>query len=107
MATIEQAKQMNSGLGIPMASVHKEVESIPELSRSLEDLNQVICRYDRLVGELSAKLDPVLRPGSPECQSNEKDSGYSTQMAQRINSMRATTRDITNCLESIIERIEL
>jgi len=84
------------------------VERTTEVSRALSDLNSVIQRYDHLVGRLHSRLNCVVIPAPPACTGQEKISqGFQTDLANHINSMRCTARDITDSLESLLERIEL
>lgn len=84
------------------------VERISEVRRALDDLNSVIQRYEKIVGRLSSRLDCVVVPSSPACSEVEKTpQTYQTGLANHINGMRCTARDITDILESLLERIEL
>lgn len=84
------------------------VERITEVNRVLSDLDSVIQRYDHLVVRLNSRLDCVVIPEAPACTGQEKmPQGFQTELANRINNMRCTARDISDRLESLLERIEL
>jgi hypothetical protein len=84
------------------------VERTSEVSRALDELNSVIQRYDHLVGRLSSRLHCVVIPAPPICSGNDKPiQGYQTELANHINGIRCTARDITDSLESLLERIEV
>lgn len=84
------------------------VERMSEVRRALDDLNTVIQRYDHVVDRLSSRLNCVVIPAPPVCSGIEKaPQGFQTDLANHINGMRYTARDITDSLESLLERIEL
>ena len=78
-----------------------------EVPRALEELNQVVSRYDELVGRLSTKLETVITPAPPIASDNKEQSDYGTKLSAEINLTRCRLRDITDGLESLIQRIEL
>jgi len=83
-------------------------EKTSEVRQALDDLNSVIQRYDHIVDRLSSRLNCVVIPAPPACSGIEKSpQGYQTDLANHINGMRYTARDITDSLESLLERIEL
>jgi|GEM_PF-4472696 hypothetical protein len=79
----------------------------PEVARAMNDLRNIVERYDNLVGRLHDRLNCVVTPAPPICTDQNKESGYCTGLASAINEARCKLRDITNCLESLYERIEL
>ena len=79
----------------------------PEVADALEGLRMVIQRYDALVGRLGGRLHQVLRPTEPTVADRCADRGYQTDLANEINGLRCLARDITDGLESIIERVEV
>jgi len=83
-------------------------ERTTEVKKALDDLNSVIQRYDHIVGRLGSRLSCVVSPAPPTSQGIEKaPHGYQTDLANHINGLRCTARDITDNLESLLERIEL
>ena len=86
------------GAGVPMDK--------REIARAFDDLHNVVERYDCLVGRLSDKLNCVVTSAPPICTGKE-EQGYQTGLANAINETRCKLRDITDCLESLYERIEL
>jgi len=80
-----------------------------EVQRALSDLHSVIQRYDHVVGRLSSRLNSVVIPCTPAvaCQEDKVSQGYQTDLGNTINSMRCQARDITDNLESLLDRIEL
>ena len=78
----------------------------PEIARALDDLRNVVDRYDCLVGRISDKLNPVVTP-APPIGDGKEEIGYRTGLASAINETRCKLRNITDCLESLYERIEL
>lgn len=78
-----------------------------EVTRALSDLHSVIQRYDHLVGRLHSRLNSVIIPAPPAVCNDKISQGYQTDLANTINSMRCQARDISDSLESLLERIEL
>jgi hypothetical protein len=78
----------------------------PEIHRVVDDLRNVVERYDCLVGRLADKLSCVTISAPPQC-SDKAEPGYQTGLANALNEIRCKLRNITDSLESIHERIEL
>jgi hypothetical protein len=79
----------------------------PEVAEALEGLRMVIQRYDALVGNLGGRLYSVLRPAEPQVAEGCAEKGYQTDLAREINGIRCLARDVSDALESIIERVEV
>ena len=80
---------------------------IPEVSRAIDDLRNVVERFDNLVYRLVDRLVCVTSSSPPMGEPQQKEDGYQTGLASAIDEERRKLRDITNILESLYERIEL
>jgi len=78
----------------------------PEIHRVVDDIRNVIERYECLVGRMADKLSCVTVSAPPQCSAKE-EVGYQTGLANALNEIRCKMRNITDGLESIYERIEL
>ena len=79
-----------------------------ETERALDDLRNVVERYDCLVGRLSDKLNPITMPATPQMENDQSvEKAYQTGLASQINQLRCQLRNVTDNLESLYERIQL
>ena len=72
-----------------------------------ESLRSTLGRTDHLVNLLADKLCAVVRQQPPETGCNPKMPERQTALGKHIQGMQEQLRDITDNLESIINRIEL
>ena len=104
---MQETSSQYAGLNCNSRSIMPEdVVRRPEVSQAIDDLKSVVERYDSIVGRLSGKLGCVLVPSAPVGQ-GQAEKGYQTDLANIINQQRCMIRDITDNLESILQRIEL
>lgn len=88
-------------------SVNCGVARDTEITRALSELHSVIQRYDHIVDRLHSRLASVVIPSSSAVCDGKPSQGYQTDLANTINTMRCQARDITDTLESLLDRIEL
>lgn len=78
----------------------------PEIHAALDNLREVVQRYDCLVGRLSDRLNCVTT-AAPPMPTGKEERGYQTKLASEINEVRCQIRNITDGLESLCDRLEL
>jgi len=100
-----QTAQVGSSLGAKQTECSTGRET--EVTRALSELHTVIQRYENIVGRLHNRLNSVVIPAPPAACNDKVALGYQTDLANTINCMRCQFRDITDSLESLLDRIEL
>lgn len=85
----------------------KECVRRSEIPETIEELFNAIQCAEEQVSMLFNSIDPVVRPPEPTKDCGATASGYSTDLANRINSANLRIRSLADSVCSIRNRVEL
>lgn len=78
-----------------------------ETSRAFSKLYSTIDTISKQFGDLDVRLSPILRAEVPAEVADQKEPGYSSQLAQEINAATQKLLNLSRYISSIRNRVEL
>lgn len=90
-----------------IASSCPSPERTPLLKLALNELGVAVAELDELVNQLDQRLQPILLPGGPACDSGNKEITHGVPVVDEIAVRHRHIQRMSNALRDIRNRLEV